>query len=287
MNRAPENTGAVTLTLGQLEERLQLAMAARAQLQERQQVYRSFVQTSMEAYGLELPPHMPLNSFTSHPSQTNYPEVTTLVDQHIDGLTQARQVEYKQRCQPLCEEIAAFNVKAHNVHQMPSVAHLQVALSYMEGLDLEALRASQEPLVVSELARLDHELQWWVQECKELGLMVLDAHGELYSALDQVYAHPTSEQLHSCTEKIGVWKYAESPLPMNLHNLTAFLQVIPTEGLPVLYRELPCPEDDLSALQAIQLFIQRVEDVDSIREGVLDCVRRIMQCLGTLRSLQA
>ncbi len=287
MDRAPEHAGAVTLTLGQLEQRLQLAVAARAQLQERQQVYRSFVQTSMEAYGLELPPHMPLNSFTTHPSQTNYPEVTALVDEHIATLTHAQQTQHEERCRGLREEVVAFNTKAQGAHLRPCVRHLQVALSYMEGLDLEALRDSQEPLVVAELERLDVELKWWAEECKELGLMVLDAHSELYTNLEQAYNNPIPEQLRACTEKIGVWKYADSPLPLNLHNLTAFLQAIPAQGLPSLYRPVPCPEQDLPALQAIQLFIHTVDDVSSIRDGVLDCVRRIMQCLGTLRTLQA
>lgn len=280
-------TPAVPLTLGQLEVRLQLAMAARDQLRRSQQVHRAFVQASMEAYGLELPTHMPARAFTTHPSRTYFEETLHAVETYVSTtqtqLASAHALEQArlQNC------IASLKAKVTHHHQTSCVRRLHTALSYWADINLEALRASQEPLVRSELTKLDTEVQWWANECMELGQLVLQTDGVLYQTLTDTYAQPTVETLRQASNAIGVWKYAEPQVPSNLSQLMALLQALPDGDLPSLWKDLDSDTSNLPILCAQEVFYAAVVEVSSLRQAVFDMVRRVLDSLSILRTFHA
>ena len=277
---------AVALTLGQLEDRLQLAMAAREQLRQSQTVHRAFVQTSMEAYGLELPTHMPAHSFTIHPSKTNYDALVRVMDVQIDQMVTQYNEQHANVIGMLQDIVAAFNQRVQNLSGTLPTQHLQVALSCWENLKLDALRASEEPLVQGELARVDQIVQWWSEEGKELGQLVLQPESDLYRDVQATYDDPGGDAMKECIRKIGVWKFSDPTVPSSLDTLVQLLRVLPADGLPTLLRTLPMSEDR-AVLETYQSFIDRIAEVVSLREAILDQSRSLVVCLGTLHSLQA
>lgn len=278
---------AVPLTLGQLEVRLQLAMAAREQLRASQLVHRAFVHTSMEAYGLELPPHLPANSFTQHPSKTNYLEVLAVMDTQIDAMEQQQRDMTQQERARVLSEIESLRAKLAQQPQSPCVSHWHTALSFWRSPEHEVLRASEEPLVVSELAALDAQIQWWADECFAWGQLLLDPQSVLYHTLATAHAKvPTTGDLQIATHELGTWKYAEPPKAPTLETLVLLVRAIPPEGLPALHAPTLADEQDLQLLHGYQAFLSRLYDMASVRESLYELIRKVLGHLSTLRAFQ-
>lgn len=72
--------GIEPLSIAQLEDRLQLAMAVREQLRTSGVVHRHQISVAVESIGFELPASAPLASFTEAPSATNLKETLSAID---------------------------------------------------------------------------------------------------------------------------------------------------------------------------------------------------------------
>ena len=170
--------GDATLSAGQLEDRLQLAMASQQQLLARGTVDRHFVRASMEAYGLELAPHMPPNAFTVHPSTVNYAETALKIEDKVTHLRLLLLERLKQDYATTYEDMMGH----YNLAVPDRGSHDQrfrLNALYLSKVDLHAAASSECLLVQNELTKMADMLTSW-EGLNELGTTILSEESELY-----------------------------------------------------------------------------------------------------------
>ena len=309
--------GEVTLNAGQLGDRLQLAMAARQQLLERGTVDRHFIRASMEAYGLEMPPHMPPNAFTAHPSTVNYAEAVLKIEDKVTHL----QVQLLER---LKQEYAAIydDVMAHyNSAVADRGGHEQrfrLNALYLSKVDLHAAASSECLLVQNELTKMADMLTSW-EGLNELGATILSEESDLYrhiakatslvaAALDRRLALSDMElgELQDATQavvgQVRVLRHAEManvPTPKWLAEqviqLSQSLNFGRVSGIG-LSRLHPLTDEDtmvsvvgtqLTVLKELQAYYKALCEIDDLVDAAIVRAHEISRSVGLIATLMA
>ncbi len=162
---SPVQSSNEPLTLGQLEGRLQLAMALREQLQREGQTYQYSARVAMESFGLELPDTMPLASFTQQPSRTNFEHFSELVEQKQISLRSELAERTAEEFRNTYKEIVDLISKDEPPYE-PQWRELQTLASYLADFSPEEWtnRDSKDPWIQAALLRLDTMMSQWHEQ---------------------------------------------------------------------------------------------------------------------------
>lgn len=222
-----------SLSLGQLEDRLQLVMTLRQHLFERQSVCQHDMRVAVESIGLELPAQTPLNSFTQAPSQTNfkvtYGFIQTEEQQLINKVRDASRRELKGTLENIAEHI-----QCHRETFEVSHARLKIVAKYLTGYTIP--EEHPDSTAQAELTAISSVLDEWRRH-QQLGQ---DTIGCVIDPFD----------VNSDTKPRA--RVSLSPYQIALNLWEPVGRVISNEFLIQQY------DDEVAFLQAINMFVSQV-----------------------------
>jgi len=161
--------GIEPLTIGQLEDRLQLAMAVKQHLTEQRAVSYRDMQVATESLGVELPAHTPLSSFTQIPSQQNYKVAVNWIQSEEEALiSKVREATRREITQTL-EQIAGYIHRPREPYE-PRHKMLKIVAQYLIGYTIPDNHTDET--IQRELAAI-HEYQGEWLKSKQLGQDVI------------------------------------------------------------------------------------------------------------------
>lgn len=170
--------GSESLTIRQLEDRLQLTMAVRTQIENQGTVHREQMRVALESIGLELPADMPLNSYTQMPSRQNLEQTKHVLSQHQEqalvNLVGSFKRSLKQSMDSIHEKIwrPASDVKS-------ALYKLRCTSNYCSDVNWTELTGVEDPAIQAECAIIEEAMNNWLG-LQQLGLDAVSAFGSLY-----------------------------------------------------------------------------------------------------------
>lgn len=313
--------GIDTLSIGQLEDRLQLAMAVRQHLTDQGVVSRNDMRVAMESLGVELPAHAPLNSFTEQPSRTNYAVAVSFIQTEEQTLINKVRDSARRELTQTLEEIGTLIYKSDAEPYEPRYAMLKIVSKYLTGYTLPTDCADE--IMQTELNKVSEVMTEW-QKRKQLGQDVL-SNAQLYrTALElwQSVARVVDEKFMisnsddetailqvlnnffataraaSHIEPETLWS-PEEVVAHTLEFMQSFNGAIPykfqgdSDGLQRLLREVDSIEDQrtLHSLRvmadAVRTYLTWCWRLEDARVSAVDTSIAICRAAGHLRSMTA
>lgn len=188
--------GIESLSIGQLEDRLELITAFGQQLSDQRTVNRANMQVATESIGLELPERLQLASFTQHPSLTNYKEVAALVKREATALQEHLTLRTREALRVKLESIVKW-IRMDMPPYEPQNKLLQLVRNYLHFFDLGSIAVDHpNNIVQAELAKISAATEEW-QALNSLGQEVIE--------FDRLYQRAYS-----------LWKPAQEALGLKL-----------------------------------------------------------------------
>lgn len=312
--------GIDNLTIGQLEARLQLAMAVNQHLTEQQAVSRHDMRVALESLGLDPPAEAPLNSFTEQPSRTNFSVALAFVRSKETELSDKLLYASRRQLTETLEQIAN-HIQAVKEPWEPRYLMLQVVSKYLDEYEIPGNHVDE--VVQKELTAVHSYMSEWEKQ-KQLGQDVIENATlyqkalELWEPVSRVIASTfyvesyddqvailqainnfcaaarqaeaiEQEQLWSPNElvakTVAFMASFNGPIPYKLQS--------PTSGVHQLLRDVDKLEDQRLLTDSLQLALA-VRDylgwcwrLDAARTVAVDLSISISRCAGHLRAMTA
>lgn len=147
--------GAQELSTRQLEDRLQLTMAVRAQIEKTGTVSREQMRVAVESIGLELPADMPLNSYTQAPSRQNVEPTQHVLSAHQEKALVALVGSFKNELRTVLEKVT--NSRMRNYASLKSkLNRLQMDAYRYGGFDVTSVVDREEAAIKAECDHISH-----------------------------------------------------------------------------------------------------------------------------------
>lgn len=168
-----------TVSVDQLENRLQLVKLIRQQLLERHAVCRHDMQVAVESVGLELPPETPLNSFTRAPSQTNFTVAISFIQTEEQELIAKISKAQKRELSQLLVQIVS-SMTRYELPYEPRWELLKVLAQYPIGYAIP--ENIQDAHGREQLTAIEQTMKEWGDQ-RQLGQDLLENHTLYQEAL--------------------------------------------------------------------------------------------------------
>lgn len=160
MNGGSDNraVGDESLTIGQLQDNLQLAMAVSQQMATRGVVNRHDMLVAVESIGLVLPADMPVNSFTEVRSFTNFQPAHELLKKKVAELTMTTTQRLRQTIGQALE-IIAQQLRIDRGNTEDQWARLQRNRCYLVGFEPDQFQVEMvDEILIEQKNRMDDML---------------------------------------------------------------------------------------------------------------------------------
>lgn len=312
--------GIEPLTIRQLEDRLQLAMAVSNHLATQRGVSRNDVRVAMESLEVQLPADAPLNSFTEQPSRCGYITFTDVIRAEEEALLARMLKRVKGELTYTLGDIST-HIHTAKVSWEDRYQLLKVVQKYITFRDYQLPDNHADEQVQKELAVIHEAMEHWhntkqlgqdvinfdrlyqrafvlwesVQNALGQGLKLSDEDEksllnsiEGFTAAARQASHIDQEEVWSPTDLVmKTLKFMESfcgPIPYKLQ---------PATSVEKMMREIQ-DFDDTRTLQSMLLLARAIESylswcwkLESTRIIAMDCSITICRQAGVVRAMAA